>query len=175
MNTDTDVHTCNYYCERPECVRRQRDELRDRMESSLASSQQPAPHPAITHCENCGCDWLDNGLNPIGCPYCKQPAAVNEALLRMEECEQNDQALLRQALEGLRERCAREAEHVTGRRRTLAAMMNNEAVKPCEMAAAIRKIDMQQYYECAVREIKALRAEVERLNRILGHIVEGGR
>ena len=28
------------------------------------------PHPAITHCDNCGCDWLDNELNPIGCPYC---------------------------------------------------------------------------------------------------------
>ena len=27
--------------------------------------------PAITHCEWCGCDWLDNGLNPVGCPYCK--------------------------------------------------------------------------------------------------------
>ena len=25
----------------------------------------------IVHCENCGCDWVDNGLNPIGCPYCK--------------------------------------------------------------------------------------------------------
>jgi predicted Zn-ribbon and HTH transcriptional regulator len=32
---------------------------------------QPA-HPAITHCDNCGCDWLDNGLNPVGCPYCKR-------------------------------------------------------------------------------------------------------
>ena len=29
------------------------------------------PHPAITHCDKCGCDWLDNGLNPIGCPYCE--------------------------------------------------------------------------------------------------------
>lgn len=29
-------------------------------------------HPTTTHCDNCGCDWLDNGLNPIGCPYCKQ-------------------------------------------------------------------------------------------------------
>lgn len=28
----------------------------------------------ITHCENCGCDWLDNGLNPVGCPYCKSAA-----------------------------------------------------------------------------------------------------
>ena len=41
-------------------------------------SQQPAVHPAITHCDNCGCDWLDNGLNPIGCPYCKQPASAVE-------------------------------------------------------------------------------------------------
>lgn len=46
--------------------------------------KQPAPHPAITHCDNCGCDWLDNGLNPVGCPYCKQSeqAAEIEALLR---------------------------------------------------------------------------------------------
>ena len=35
-------------------------------------------HPAITHCDNCGCSWLDDGLNPIGCPYCKQPAAGDE-------------------------------------------------------------------------------------------------
>jgi len=25
-------HTCSYYCERPECIRAQRDELRDRLE-----------------------------------------------------------------------------------------------------------------------------------------------
>lgn len=31
---------------------------------------------AITHCDNCGCDWLDNGLNPVGCPYCKQGPAL---------------------------------------------------------------------------------------------------
>ena len=28
-------------------------------------------HPAIIHCHGCGCDWIDNGLNPVGCPYCK--------------------------------------------------------------------------------------------------------
>lgn len=35
-----------------------------------------APEPAtkgITHCANCGSDWLDNGINPAWCPYCKQP------------------------------------------------------------------------------------------------------
>lgn len=36
-------------------------------------SQPPVRH-AIIHCDNCGCDWLDNGLNPIGCPYCKLTA-----------------------------------------------------------------------------------------------------
>src|SRR5690606_3995368 len=67
----------------------------------------------------------------------------------------------RKALEGLRERCAQEAERITGRRRTVAAMISNEAVKPCEVAAAIRKIDVQQHYECAAREI-------ERLEKTLG-------
>lgn len=44
-------------------------ELRDQVESARA--QQPAPLPAITLCDNCGCVWLDYGLNPFGCPYCK--------------------------------------------------------------------------------------------------------
>jgi len=39
--------------------------------------------PAIIHCDNCGCDWLDNGLNPIGCPYCEQIKELRGAL---EEC-----------------------------------------------------------------------------------------
>lgn len=40
MTANTGVHTCSYYCERPECIKRQRDELMDRMEAALA--QQPA-------------------------------------------------------------------------------------------------------------------------------------
>lgn len=60
----------------------------------------------------------------------------------------------RQALEGFRERSAQEVERITDRRRTLAAMINNEAAKPCEVAAAIRKIDVQQYYECVVGQIE---------------------
>lgn len=27
----TDVHSCSYYCDRPECIKAQRDELRDRL------------------------------------------------------------------------------------------------------------------------------------------------
>lgn len=32
VDRDSDIHTCSYYCIRPECIRRQRDELRDQVE-----------------------------------------------------------------------------------------------------------------------------------------------
>lgn len=38
--TANTIHTCSYYCERPGCVRAQRDELWERLEAALA--QQPA-------------------------------------------------------------------------------------------------------------------------------------
>lgn len=41
------------------------------------------------NCDNCGCDWLDNGLNPIGCPYCKQNS-LRKALSRILEYEAPD-------------------------------------------------------------------------------------
>jgi len=33
-DTTSDVHSCSYYCKRPDCVKAQRDELRDRLERS---------------------------------------------------------------------------------------------------------------------------------------------
>ena len=35
----------------------------------------PKPHPSHTHCDNCGLTWLDDGLNPLHCPYCVKPPA----------------------------------------------------------------------------------------------------
>src|SRR5690606_15555583 len=46
-------------------------------------------YPAITHCDNCGCDWLDNGLNPVGCPYCKQSELAEALELMVEMVEMN--------------------------------------------------------------------------------------
>jgi len=99
-----------------------------------------AIHFAVTHCDKCGCSWLDDGVNPIGCPYCEKIdwCAVNTELLplppgeassfgdhevhkneamaayaraniaravaplrELEERAQRDEALLRQALEGI--------------------------------------------------------------------------
>ena len=39
--------------------------------SPLFAAHVPAPHPGATHCDDCGLTWLDDGLNPLGCPYCK--------------------------------------------------------------------------------------------------------
>ena len=33
------IHTCSYYCDRPECIRAQRDELRQKLEQ--AEKQEP--------------------------------------------------------------------------------------------------------------------------------------
>lgn len=53
---------------------RWRKEL-ERADTAVALLRQTT-RSAITFCDNCGCSWLDDGLNPIGCPYCKQAAAV---------------------------------------------------------------------------------------------------
>jgi hypothetical protein len=29
--TDTDIHSCGYYCDRPVCIKAQRNELRDKL------------------------------------------------------------------------------------------------------------------------------------------------
>lgn len=29
--TDTDIHSCGYYCDRPLCIKAQRDELREKL------------------------------------------------------------------------------------------------------------------------------------------------
>jgi hypothetical protein len=34
--TDTDIHSCGYYCDRPLCIKAQRDELRNKMFSDQA-------------------------------------------------------------------------------------------------------------------------------------------
>ena len=39
--------------------------------SPLYTAPVPAPHKGATHCDDCGLTWLDDGLNPLGCPYCK--------------------------------------------------------------------------------------------------------
>jgi hypothetical protein len=40
----TDIHSCSYYCDRPECIKAQRDELRDKM---AQPKQEPVAWPCV--------------------------------------------------------------------------------------------------------------------------------
>jgi hypothetical protein len=42
----TEIHSCSYYCDRPECIKAQRDELRERL-------AQPEQEP-VFDCPRCG-------------------------------------------------------------------------------------------------------------------------
>lgn len=47
--------------------------VRPEMGTPLYAAPVPAPHKGATHCDDCGLTWLDDGLNPLRCPYCKVP------------------------------------------------------------------------------------------------------
>jgi hypothetical protein len=34
------IHTCSYYCERPDCIRAQRDELRQKLEQAIQAERE---------------------------------------------------------------------------------------------------------------------------------------
>lgn len=89
MTTNTDVHTCSYYCERPGCIRAQRDELVARL---TAAQQQPAEGEEIM--VNTPYDVFTLPLQPSGLssgprfvvhvPGPEQPAAVDGAARRRD-------------------------------------------------------------------------------------------
>jgi len=35
----TDIHSCSYYCDRPECIKAQRDELREKVWVGLTDAE----------------------------------------------------------------------------------------------------------------------------------------
>jgi len=38
--TDMTMHTCSYYCDRPECIKAQRDELRQKLEQVIQAERE---------------------------------------------------------------------------------------------------------------------------------------
>jgi len=51
----------------------------------LYAAPVTTPHKGATHCDDCGLTWLDDGLNPLGCPYCKDSATEPAAPLQWRE------------------------------------------------------------------------------------------
>jgi uncharacterized Zn finger protein (UPF0148 family) len=101
-----------------------------------------AIHSAITHCNKCGCSWLDDGVNPIGCPYCEHIdwRAVNAELLPLPKGEASSFGSYE--------------------------VHDNEAMLDYARANIARAVAPLQ------AEIEALRAEVERLAEELRELEE---
>lgn len=53
--TDTDIHSCGYYCDRPACIKAQRNELRDKLFGEQWVKTYSGGKPNYTEpCERCG-------------------------------------------------------------------------------------------------------------------------
>jgi hypothetical protein len=71
--SDTDIHSCGYYCERHACIKTQRDELRNKLFSDQAvktysggkpTYTQPIEHEFIDTTAKWGGDFVEV-LNPL--------------------------------------------------------------------------------------------------------------
>lgn len=98
----------------------------------IAALLRREAHPAITHCDNCGCDWLDNGLNPIGCPYC-------ELRLETERRWEGNRRATQEYLEDMRD-VLREAAQVCKDLDEEAMNKENRLACGAECAAAIADV-----------------------------------
>jgi hypothetical protein len=57
--SDYDIHSCGYYCDHPACIKRQRDELRDKLFSDQAVKTYSGGKPNYTQpIEQEPVDWM---------------------------------------------------------------------------------------------------------------------
>lgn len=64
-NSDRNLHTCNYYCMRPECILAQRNELRDRLAKQKPRIWVYRDNPGLTTMREPGNPDLWEPLGPI--------------------------------------------------------------------------------------------------------------
>ena len=63
--SDRNLHTCNYYCMRPECILAQRNELRDRLAKQKPRIWVYRDNPGLTTMREPGNPDLWEPLGPI--------------------------------------------------------------------------------------------------------------
>ena len=64
-NSDRNLHSCNYYCMRPECILAQRNELRDRLAKQKPRIWVYRDNPGLTTMREPGNPDLWEPLGPI--------------------------------------------------------------------------------------------------------------
>ena len=97
------------------------------------------PHHAITHCDGCGCDWIDNGLNPVGCPYCELRREVERRQEGNRRAAQEYVEIMRGALREAAQICKDLDEEALAKEGRLACGTECAAAI-AELAAAIAEL-----------------------------------
>jgi hypothetical protein len=64
-NDDRNLHTCNYWCMRPECILQQRNELRDRVLKQKPTLWALKDNPGITTRSKPQMEQLWDALGPM--------------------------------------------------------------------------------------------------------------
>lgn len=80
----TDIHSCSFYCDRPECIRRQRDDLRDQQTANVPASVALSQlHALVRALRGWLYFWPDYG----GPPAHPSPAPMRELHDELERAE----------------------------------------------------------------------------------------
>ena len=78
------IHSCSYYCDRPECIKAQRDELRDQMDAKCTWTCDDDEYMPNTWDGSCGAKWTFTVGGPTEnnmhhCPQCGRRVEVDAA------------------------------------------------------------------------------------------------
>ena len=91
--TDDTIHTCSYSCERPECIRAQRDELVSRLEA-LTAAQRPIVDGC--HCGTCTCNPNMTPAVRFDLSPAQMEGAIREHLIRLGWTPPDERAMSQQ-------------------------------------------------------------------------------
>jgi len=132
--------------------------------SPLFAAPVPAPHPGATHCDDCGLTWLDDGLNPLWCPYCKEsvPApAVPAEIIELSKKYAIDTEAYHAAMDALLQSVPAPAVPKEWRRAVSEFLSSHDAAWAelfKSLPADTRSVTVSNHQADAVRKANALRA-----------------
>ena len=79
VQSTMNIHSCSYYCDRPECIKEQRDGFVKKLEASLAQSNEE-------FCDTY-CLWSNHHLD---CALAKEPLTDQEIIEAIKHISHNE-------------------------------------------------------------------------------------
>lgn len=104
MHNVNHIHSCSYYCDRPECIKEQRDSLVKKLEDTLAQ-------PDEKFCD-ANCVWTDHHPD---CALAKEPLTDQEIIEAIKHISHNEMSAfaIARAIESVLKNASSEANKGT--------------------------------------------------------------